>query len=88
MKVALAKRLKAQRKARRLTIAEILGTDVGKSQIGGLPSPEKRIRSGKDEFQHGSSPTPIRVKDIDSAIEVEEGSIRNIEFDGASARVT
>lgn len=45
------------------------------------------MKSGKNESDNGN-PTPIRAKDIDSAIEVEEGSIRNIEFDGASARVT
>ena len=86
MKVALAKRLKAQRKARRLTIAEILGSDCGKSKIG-LPLDEKRLRSGKDESDQ-DSPTPMRMKDIDSAIEGEEDTIRNIEFGGASARVT
>ena len=46
MKVALAKRLKAQRKARRLTIAEILGSDCGKSKIG-MPLAGKRLTTGK-----------------------------------------
>lgn len=86
MKVALAKRLKAQRKARRLTIAEILGSDQ-KSKIGLPLVAEKMVKAKENESDHGS-PTPVRAKDIDSAIEVEEGSIRNIEFDGASARVT
>ena len=87
MKVALAKRLKAQRKARRLTIAEILGSEGGKGKIGLPLVAKERIKTGEDNSDHGSLP-PVRAKDIDSAIEVEEGSIRNIEFDGSSARVT